>query len=251
VFSPGGLIAGAIAAFVIGIAKTGIPGSSLVAIPLLALVVQGRLIPGVMLPILLVADLFAVAWYRAHTRWDLLRPLAPWLGVGFAGGIAFFAAVGSAPGALERTIGLIVLVIVLLQLWPMWRKSPVRPLGPVATASYGSAGGFTTFVANAAGPIINTYLAGLRLHKSELLGTAAWLYFVLNLTKIPFYLGLGAWSDGGSFFTSESLLFDLALVPAVVLGVFTGRRIYRSIPQEAFLIVILALSALGALNLVF
>lgn len=242
-------MAGAIAAFFVGITKTGIPGAAILAIPLLALVVDGRMIPGVMLPLLIVADLFAVAWYRRHTRWDLLRPLGLWLGVGFALGIAFFILVGSAPGALERTIGTIVLAIIGLQLWKMWREPEPEPLGPVPTAAYGATGGFTTFVANAAGPVINTYLAGLRLPKSELLGTAAWLYFVLNLAKIPFYLGLQTWSEGGSFFTLEGLTYDLVLVPAIVAGVFVGRQIYRRIPQRTFLVAILVLSALGAINL--
>lgn len=248
-FTLGGLIAGVIAAFFIGISKTGIPGAGIVSIPLLALVVGGRQIPGVMLPLLIVADFFAIAWYRRHTRWDLLRPLAMWLGVGFAFGIAFFIAVGSAPGALERTIGLIVIVIIGLQLWKMWREPEPRPFGPVATASAGVSGGFTTFVANAAGPIINTYLAGLQLHKSEFLGTAAWLYLILNVSKIPFYLALGAWTSGGAFFTLRGLAFDLVMIPAVIGGVLVGRAIYYRIPQETFLLVILILSALGALNL--
>lgn len=248
-FTPGGLVAGVIAAFFIGISKTGIPGAGIVSIPLLALLVGGRLIPGVMLPLLIVADLFAVGWYRRHARWDLLRPLGVWLGVGFALGIGFFILVGAAPGAVERTIGLIVLVIIALQLWKMWREPEPTPLGPAATATYGTAGGFTTFVANAAGPVINTYLAGVRLHKSEFLGTAAWLYFIVNVSKIPFYLGLGAWTTGGPFFTSETLAFDAVMVPAVVAGVIVGRLIYQRIPQTTFLVVILLLSALGAVNL--
>lgn len=220
------------------------------SIPLLALVVGGRLIPGVMLPLLIVADFFAIAWYRRHTRWDLLRPLGVWLGVGFALGIGFFIAVGSAPGVLERTIGAIVLVIIVMQLFKMWREPEPRPFGTTATAAAGTAGGFTTFVANAAGPVINTYLVGLRLHKSEFLGTAAWLYFTVNVAKIPFYVALGAWTSGGAFFTLEGLAFDAVMVPAVVGGVLVGRAIYQNVPQGTFLVVILVLSAVGALNLV-
>lgn len=248
-FTLGGLFAGAVAAFFIGISKTGIPGAGIVSIPLLALVVSGRMIPGVMLPLLIVADFFAVAWYRRHTRWDLLRPLAIWLAVGFAFGIGFFIVVGSAPGAVERTIGAIVLVIIVAQLWKMWRETEPQPLGPISTANYGTAGGFTTFVANAAGPVINTYLAGLRLHKSEFLGTAAWLYFVVNVSKIPFYLGLQVWSDGGEFFSADGLRYDLFMIPAVIAGVMVGRAIYNRIAQRVFLVVILLLSALGAINL--
>jgi uncharacterized protein len=250
VFTTGGLIAGGVAAFIVGLSKTGLPGVSLAAIPLIALVVEGRLIPGATLPLLIVADLFAIFWYRRFARWDLLRGLTPSIGVGFVLGMVFFVVVGAATRQLERSIGIILFAIVLLQFWHMLRES--RPvLGRMAIAGFGVGGGFTTFVANAAGPVINTYLAAVRLPKSELLGTAAWLYFVVNLAKIPFYLALGAWSAGGVFFTSESLLWNLALVPGIVLGVTVGRQIYHRIPQRQFLLAVLALSAAGALILVF
>lgn len=248
-FTPGGLVAGAVAAFLVGISKTGLPGSALVSIPLIALVVDGRLIPGATLPILIVADVFAVAWYREHTRWDVLRPLALWVGVGYAFGIGFFIALGTATEPLERWIGVILLGIIIVQLWSMYRQWAPRT-GAGAVAGYGTAGGFTTFVANAAGPVINTHLAALRLPKHELLGTAAWLYFVLNLSKIPFYIALGLWSAGGSFFTAESLAWDAAMIPAIFAGVLVGRMVYHRIPQRSFLLAVLLLSAAGATVLI-
>lgn len=248
-FTAGGLTAGALAALLIGVAKTGLPGSGLVAIPLIALVVDGRLIPGATLPLLLVADLFAVAWYRRHTRWDLLRPLGVFIGVGYVAGIAFFVVLGSANEELERAIGLILLAIIALQLWRTYRSA--QPFeGRAAAIAYGTTGGFTTFVANAAGPVINTYLASLRLSKDEFLGTAAWLYFVVNLSKIPFYIGLGTWTEGGSFFTDETLVWNGLLVPAVIAGVYTGRAVYNRVPQRGFLLAVLVLSAAGAVVLV-
>ena len=248
-FTARGLIAGALAALFIGVAKTGLPGAGLVAIPLIALVVDGRLIPGATLPLLLVADLFAVAWYRRHTRWDLLRPLGAFIGVGYVAGIAFFVVLGSATEELERSIGLILLAIIGLQLWRTYRRT--QPLeGRGAAIGYGITGGFTTFVANAAGPVINTYLASLRLQKDEFLGTAAWLYLVVNLSKIPFYIGLGAWTEGGSFFTAQSLAWNALLVPAIFAGVYAGRAVYNRVPQRSFLVAVLVLSAAGAIVLV-
>lgn len=249
-FTPGGLILGAIAALIVGISKTGLPGIGLAALPLVAIVVEGRLIPGATLPLLLVADLFAITWYRRHTRWDIIRRLAPWLGIGFALGIGFFVVVGGSSRLLERSVGVILLVIIFVQLWRTVGDRPVRAT-PTGVAGYGTTGGFTTFVANAAGPVINTHLASLRLPKSEVLGTAAWLYFLVNLSKIPFYTALGLWSEGGAFFTAESLAWDAVLVPAIVVGVFVGRTVYRRIPQKQFLIAVLVLSAIGALVLVF
>lgn len=248
-FTPGTFLVGALAAYVVGLSKTGVPGGGVLAIPLFATVFDGRLIPGGTLPILICADLFAVAWYRTHTRWDVLRPFAAWVGLGYAFGIGFFVAAGSTTRSIEVAIGTIVLVIVGLQLWRMYRSVPVRASTTSTAALYGTTGGFTTFVANAAGPVVNTYLVGLDLPKLQLIGTSAWLYFAVNISKIPFYVALGEWTDGGRFFTGESLAFGAFLVPAVVAGVFSGRVLFRRIPQRAFLLVVLILSAVGAVPL--
>lgn len=251
VFTTEALLIGALASFVVGLSKTGLPGSGLLAVPLFAMVFDGRLIPGATLPILLVADLFAIAWYRRHTRWDLLRPLVGWVGAGYAAGIAFFIVVGSATRAIEVMLGVIVLVIVTLQASRMVRRIPAAPASTMATAAYGTSGGFTTFVANAAGPIMNTYLIGLGLPKHELVGTSAWFYFAVNAGKIPFYVALGEWTTGGRFFTTDSLVFDALMVPAIIGGVVSGRALFHRIPQQLFLIVVLVMSAGGAIRLLW
>ena len=87
-------------------------------------------------------------------------------------------------------------------------------------------------MSNSAGPVMNTYLVGLGLGKDEQVGTSAWFYFVVNLSKIPFYLALGAWTTGGSFFTGESLLWNLCLVPAIVVGVYLGRACSGTSPSR-------------------
>lgn len=248
-FTVSALLAGALAAYIVGLSKTGIPGGGLLAIPLFATVFDGRLIVGATLPVLMFADLFAIAWYRQHARWDLLQPLAVWVGIGYAFGIVFFVAVGTATRALEVVIGGIVLSIVAIQVWRMWRSSSEHSATTGTAAVYGTAGGFTTFVANAAGPVINTYLVRLRLPKQQLIGTSAWLYFVVNVSKVPFYLALGEWTNGGRFFTWDSLLFDLAVLPAIIAGVYSGRALFHRIPQRTFLLVVLMLSAGGALKL--
>jgi uncharacterized membrane protein YfcA len=250
VFTTEAIIVGVIASLVVGLSKTALPGAGLLAVPLVATVVEGRLIAGASLPLLMVADVFAVTWYRHHTRWDLLRPLATWVGVGFAVGIAFFVAVGDSVRVIDVAIGVIVLAMVALQLWRMWRRRPPEPATATDAAVYGSAGGFTTFVSNSAGPVMNTYLVGLGLGKAELVGTSAWFYFAVNVSKIPFYLALGAFTAGGPFFTGETLLWNLTLVPAIVAGVYLGRAVFRHIPQQTFVVAVLVLSAAGGLQLI-
>lgn len=249
-FTVGTILIGVVAAYVVGVSKTGVPGAGIIAVPLFATVFDGRLITGGTLPVLIVADLFAVGWYRRHTRWDLLRPLTPWIGLGYALAIVFFVVVGSATRSIEVMIGSIVLFVIGVQVWRLYRGAPDREADTRTAVVYGTSGGFTTFVANAAGPIINTYLVGLGLDKRQYLGTSAWFYFAVNVSKIPFYLALGELTDGGRFFTGASLTFGAAMVPAVFAGVYTGRWIVHRISQRAFLLLILVLSAAGAINLV-
>jgi uncharacterized membrane protein YfcA len=249
VFTTEALVIGAIAALVVGFSKTAIPGAGLLSVPLVASLVGGRLIAGASLPLLLVADVFAVSWYRHHTRWELLRPLAVWVAVGFGFGIAFFIAVGNDVRIIDVAIGVIILVMVAIQLWRMFRRRPARPATPRDAVVYGSAGGFTTFVSNSAGPVMNTYLVGLGLDKDEQVGTSAWFYFAVNLAKIPLYVALGALTSGGHFFTRETLLWNLTLVPAIVAGVYLGRFLLPRISQTTFVVLVLVLSALGGLRL--
>jgi uncharacterized membrane protein YfcA len=249
VFTVDALLVGAVAAFIVGLSKTGLPGGALIAAPLFATLVDGRLIPGASLPVLLVADVCAVTLYHDHARWDLLRSLAIGVVVGFAGGVVFFIAVGSATRPIEVTIGGIILVVVILQAWRLWRQTAVKRATPLTAAGYGTAGGFTTFVANAAGPIMNSYMAGLGLSKNELVGTSALFYCAVNLAKVPIYLAIGEWTDGGPFFTGETLAFDAAMIPAILIGVASGRALFHVISQRMFLVVVLGLSAAGALRI--
>lgn len=248
-FTAEAIIIGIVAALVVGLSKTALPGAGLLSVPLIAMIVDGRLIAGASLPLLMVADVFAVSWYRHHARWDLLTPLVVWVGAGFGLGITFYVAVGSSLRVIDVAIGVIVLAMVALQLWRMWRRRPPAPSTPRDAVVYGTAGGFTTFVSNSAGPVINTYLVGLGLDKHELVGTSAWFYFAVNVSKIPFYLALGALTTGGTFFTGDTLLWNLAMVPAVVVGVYAGRWALPRIPQQTFVVLVLVLSAAGGIKL--
>ncbi len=248
-FTAGNLILGSVAALIVGMSKTAFPGAALVATPIIATIVTGRAIAGTTLPILIAADVFAVTWYSRHARWDLLRPMIISVSVGFAAGATFFAVVGSSTRPIEIVIGVSILLMAGLQTWRMvHRQEPVLPT-PTAAVVYGSSGGFTTFVANAAGPVLNTYLVRLGLGKDELVGTSAWFYFAVNIAKIPVYLALGEWSSGGQFFTGTTLAFDAVLFPAVLVGLFSGRRMLHKLPERAFLIGVLVLSAAGAIKL--
>lgn len=248
-YDAGDYLIGAVAGLIVGLSKTALPGAGLLATPLLASVFSGRQIAGGTLPILLAADLFAVRWYRSSTRWDLLRPLVVWVALGFAAGATFYAVVGKADRTIEVVIGACIAVVVVLQAYRLLRAAPPAEPSTGAAALYGTAGGITTFVSNNAGPIMNAYLLRLGLGKMELVGTSAWFYFVVNIAKIPVYAALGAFTDGGSFFTWHTLGFGLACLPAVAVGVFGGRAVFHHIPQTLFRWAVVILSGAAAVRL--
>lgn len=248
-FTAANLLLGVLAAFVIGLSKTAIPGGGLLATPLIAMVVSGRLIAGTTLPLLLVADVFAVCWFGRHARWDVLTPLVRSVAVGFAFGTAFYVAVGAGGRALDLVLGGSIGVLVVLQIVRIVRRSPAVRSTPALAAGVGITGGFTTFVANAAGPVMNTYLVGIGLPKEQLIGTTSWFYFGVNAAKIPVYLAIGAWAGGGPFFTATTLWYDLVLAPVVVVTLFAGRALLARIPQQTFTIAVLALAGLAAVKL--
>jgi len=190
-----------------------------------------------------------VTWYRRHARWDLLRRLLPGVAIGFAAGAVFFVAVGSSSRTLDVVIAVTILAMVAVQIVrTMRRAEPVAPTLAAATG-YGAAGGFTTFVSNSAGPVMNTYLVRLGLDKDEMIGTSAWFYFAVNIAKVPLYVALGELSTGGRFFSATSVAYDALLVPAIIVGVCAGRALFSRIDQAAFLWLVLALSAAGAVKL--
>jgi uncharacterized protein len=106
----------------------------------------------------------------------------------------------------------------------------------------GVAAGFTTLIANAAGPLMAIYLLALRLPKLEFLGTSAVFFMMINLFKMPFMMNLG-------LVNRESLAVNLVLAPAVWTGAFAGRWLIRKINQRWFELSTLGLTALGGLKL--
>jgi uncharacterized membrane protein YfcA len=229
---------GGVAAFLVGVAKTGVPGLGILVVPLMVLAVgDARLSAGWLLPVLCSADLFAVFYYRRHAAANRLFSLAPWVLLGMAGGAA-------ALSLHERVLRPVVGFIVLLMLGAYLRRR-LRPdtFGvPPHGAPYGVAAGFSTTVANAAGPVMNLYLLSRRLPKEEFIATGAWFFFIINLTKIPIY-----WWHG--LFSVPSLTFDLYMLPAVATGALTGRWIVRHISPRVFEWTVIVLTAVSTLLL--
>ena len=251
--APTDWLIGISAALIIGFSKTGVPGAGILSVPLIALLFTGRLSTGATLPLLIAADCIAAWWYRPYVRWDKLIPLLPTVLMGFAAGAAGLHLLTLNPAAknsLNLIIGVMVLIMLGIQLLRMRLGERINPTTQLGQTLVGFAGGFSTFVSNAAGPIMSIYMTALGLEKLEFMGTTAWYFFIVNLAKIPIYLILTALAPDQPMFNTQSLTFDAILLPLVVVGVFVGRWSLHRIPQRAFTWAVLVLAAVAAVRLI-
>jgi uncharacterized membrane protein YfcA len=253
-FEPRQYIFGALAALIIGFAKTGVPGTGILAIVMMAEAFGGRLSVGATLPILIFADCFAVAYYRAHSDWSRLKQLAPWVVAGLLAGTVFLKVLGDHPAwrdPLNPIIGVIVLAMIGLTLLRKRLGDRLLPHSPSGTAVTGGVAGFATMVSNAAGPVMQIYLLATGMPKERMMGTSATYFFIFNLSKIPLLLWLTWDNPARPMITGPTFLFNLAVFPMVIAGALLGKYLLPFIPEKTFNNAVLVLTAIAAIKLLF
>jgi uncharacterized membrane protein YfcA len=241
----------ALGAALVGVAKTSLPGAGILPVAIFAAVLPARISTGVLLVVLIAADIFAVALYRAHADWALLRRLVPSVAAGVVLGSVLLAMVND--GILGRAIGvlLVVLVAVGLRNWIRNRSvgdggigpAPPTRVSPWKSSLYGSLAGTATMAANSAGPRMSLYFLASGLSVRALLGTSAWFYFVINLVKLPFSVGLG-------LITTNGLLMSLSLIPAMILGGLLGSVVIKRVNVAIFEVLLMTVTMLAGLLLI-
>lgn len=243
----GGSLAAALlmglAAAVIGYSKTALGGLAVIAVAIFATLLPAKESTAAILALLIVGDLVAVWHYRHDADWRLIRRLLPAVVPGLLVGSVFLGLVSDE--VLRRSIGAVLLVLVLLQLWVKWRSdgepNTVHERRAAAWGA-GTAAGFATMTANAAGAVMTLYLSASGIEKRRFVGTNAWFFLIVNLVKVPFSVGLGLmhWRDVGR---------AAVLAPLVLAGGLLGYATVRRISQRGFDLAVLAASALAALAL--
>lgn len=237
-------VVAAFSAMVVGVSKAGLPGVGTLAIPLFAAIMPAKASTGFILPMLIVGDIIGVSYYHRHADWKRLAGLLPWAVAGILFGWLTMTRIEDSQ--LRPLIGGIVLALLALNLWRQRRPDfdAIIPHARWLAAVIGLLAGFTTMLANAAGPIFFIYLLAMRLPKHVFIGTSAWYFFLLNLFKVPLSASLG-------LITAESLRFNLLLVPAIAIGAWIGIRFARAVPERLFEWLVQALAAVAAIRLLF
>jgi len=226
--TPGYLILFLGVALVVGMAKAGLSGLGLAIVPMMALIFGAKESTGVILPMLITADIMAVTYYHRHAVWKHILRILPWV----VGGIVTALIIGNLINDNQFRIILasVVWVMLILMVVNDFRKNSEStvPHSKVFGSFMGFSGGFATMIGNAAGPVFNLYFLAMRLPKKEFIGTSAWLYLIMNTGKLP--LQAIVWKN----ISANSLMLDLIAIPVIAAGMFLGIYIVKLLPEKVY-----------------
>lgn len=230
-------------ALLLGIAKSGIKGLAVLIVTGLALIYGAKESTGILMPLLTCGDILAVIYYKRHVKWVYLLKLLPWMVLGVLAGVVSGK---DLPEDLFKS-GMAVIILLSVAMMYYWERKKDRkvPTHWSFAALMGMMAGFTTMVGNLAGAFSNIYFLAIKLPKNEFIGTAAWLFFIINLFKVPFHLWV--WET----MNQESLKISLTLIPAVISGLFLGVFLVKKINNDKYRKLILIFTGLGGLAILF
>jgi len=231
-----------LAAFFIGFSKTGISSFMMPAIPIIAGVFGGKDSTGIILPMLLVGDVFALYYYNRHAKWGNIKKLLPWTLLGLILGVIVGIYINDKQFKTFIAISVLICLIILIYTEKKGEDLKV-PQNVFFYALTGMLCGFTSMIGNAAGPIFSVYLLAKGFKKNDFMGTTAWFFFIINLTKVP--LQIFFWHN----ISVNTVILTVIMVPAIAVGAIMGVIIIKRLNEKLFHLLILWVTAIAAIKL--
>jgi uncharacterized membrane protein YfcA len=227
--------------------KTGVPGIGILGVLVMMLAFPGeeKLSSGAVLPLLVVADMFAVCYYWRFADWQRIILLLPTVVLGLLLGTAFMLVIDHSQ--FKIFLAVLILVLVSFEQLRRWRNWNSFPKSRWFAWIMGTLSGFTTLVGNAAGPVMTVYCAAQNFNKHDFMGTFAVFFCIINLTKLPL---MGGVVPGLQLITAETLWFNLLILPGLLAGVLLGRKLFGIIPERYFVPCILILNLLVPIQII-
>lgn len=214
-------------ALCIGMSKTGIQGLMLLTVPYMAMSFGAKESTGVILPMLCMADIMAVIYYKRIADWKTVLRLLPTAILGFF--IAIFVDNLIPAKEFRHLMGWTLVIALAVMIWSeIFGKENRWMKRWWYSAIFGLLGGFTTMIGNAAGPVLSVYLLSMRKDKMEYIGINAWFFLVVNLLKVP--LQIFVWDN----ISWSTFSLNLTMLPIIGLGAWIGIRIVKVFPEKAF-----------------
>ena len=241
-----------LAVLIQGISKSGFAGGAgILSLPLMMLVMLVVEEEQTIVPLLTLYDMNAIYNHWHNKRWEpIVRIYVPALGGIVLGALVWWwvgqEGVERYGLPIKRFVGVIAIIFGLYILAKEASMRWVREhrFGPKSAIAAGVTAGFTSTLAHAAGPIVSLFIFSQGLGKTLFVGTVAWAFTLINLTKLPFYVGIG-------LVDFSVLRFDLFLIPLIPIGSFLGKWMHYRVPESLFNRVIFVLTLIAGIQLVF
>ena len=231
-----------ISAFLVGFSKTGISGFMMPVIPIIASVFGGKESTGVILPLLLIGDVFALYYYNRHAKWKDIIILLPWTFIGLVFGVIVGNYINDKQFKMVISISVLLCLFTLIYTEKKGESLKI-PKNRWIYALAGIITGFTSMIGNAAGPIFSVYLLTMNFKKNDFMGTTAWFFFLINLSKVP--LQILFWHN----ISFKSILLSVGMVPAIAIGAFLGMIMIKKLNEKKFRYIIIGMTAIAAIRL--
>lgn len=237
------------AVLIIGIAKSGFGGGiAVVATPLFSVAMPTDHAVGILLPVLLAADVVAACQHYRKAKYKLLWVMLAGAFAGVLMGTGVIAILGHA-GVLERALNLIVgmtcLVFVGLQFYRILGHTIHGiPTGRHGAVIAGGAAGAVSTIAHSSGPIITIYLLERGELKAAFVGTMVMFFFILNVMKVPPYLALG-------LIHPETMVASAWLLPIIPIGAILGLWMYKRVAEKPFNIIMYIAAGAAACYMIY
>lgn len=228
--------------FMIGLAKGGFGGLGALLTPILALILPVASAVGVLLPMLMVGDAFAVYMYWKEWDLDLVRRMLP---AGIVGAIAgtFLLSRLSADG-LRVVLGVFVLLLVAYRFLSDRIQAVQYQSKPWHAPAAGLLSGVASGMFNNGGPAFSSYLLLQKLTARPFIATSAIYFALLNLIKVPGFLYTGV--------LDLPLLFSLWWVFLFIpIGIWVARMLLTRVSPsmfESIIVILLIFSSLWLLR---
>ena len=224
-----------------GLSKGGFSGAAMLSLPLMALVMSPIKAAAIILPVLLVQDMFTVWSYRRTFDRVLLAHVLPGAVAGI--GLAWATASYVTDTEVRLVVGLIAVAYCLDALWSRRSATDRQPHNRMLGGLLGTTAGYTSFIANAGGAPFIAYALSRAPSKELLAGSSAVFFATVNVIKMPPFLALGQ-------ITRDTLPLSASLLPIAIAANLAGIWLVRRISQAAFYKVILGLTLLVGLKLI-
>ena len=215
-----------LAAIFVGLGKGGLPVVAVLGVPTLSLVMPTIAAAGLLLPVYIVSDIFALYAYRRNYEKEVLK-------ISFVG-----MTIGVIIGWLTAHLLIEWVVTFLIGLMGagfastlLWKRN--RDVRPIHLLSYKKGyfwciiAGFTSFISHNGGPPWQIFTLPLKLSKTVFVGTSVIAFSYCNAIKLIPYYFLGQ-------IGIQSLKLAVFLMIPACIAVYIGVLIIKRIPEKLF-----------------